>query len=103
MSKNINLNYNFFNTPKIKENFNLNFAEKNSIQSRTSRINNNFSYNNNNLNSKNNINKFEFLYNESIFRQQKIRNLSFEKEKNFFFYFFYFFIFVFIKIFIRIN
>ena len=83
MSKNINLNYNFFNTPKIKENFNLNFAEKNSIQSRTSRINNNFSYNNNNLNSKNNINKFEFLYNENIFRQQKIRNLSFEKEKNF--------------------
>ena len=83
MSKNINLNYNFFNTPKIKENFILNFAEKNSIQSRTSRINNNFSYNNNNLNSKNNINKFEFLYNESIFRQQKIRNLSFEKEKNF--------------------
>ena len=84
MSKNINLNYNLFNTPKLKENFCLNSEDKNIIQSRTSRINNNFSYNiNSNLNSNNNNNKFEFLYNESIFRQQRIRNLSFEKEKNF--------------------
>ena len=50
MSKNINLNFNLFNTPKIKENFNLNSLEKNSIQSRTSRINNNFYNNNSNLN-----------------------------------------------------